>query len=243
MIPTHVKPLITVRPFCNGHSTCIIKKTIDKIEKKELTYPDYAQRKGIMWSDFWVNVAHPDLMEECTDTVKLTQVAGKLQRHYPQSVFNYPKVKNILCREILPKLFALIHTNQWAQLPEKVFAQFFLQRCSASEPMDWHQDPGEDYDITADFSLALMLSLQNDPTDGWNGGEFKIRPGSPTDEYKEEDVATIIPDFNQGIVFNNKINSHSVTQIFSIGAQSKRDLIVIPIYLGNPPKPKVAISH
>lgn len=235
---TRAKQLMIINPFfAKPQHIYTIKKTIDEIEQKKLSYPDYAQRKGIIWSDFWINTQKPNIIEECKETTKLTLVGEKLQKHNPESVFNYPAVKDILCQNILPKMFALIKTNDWTVLPEKIFAQFFLQRCHSSEPMHWHQDPGEDYDMMADFSLVLMLSQQNDPQHGWHGGEFKIRPGLPTDSYTENDVEYIIPNYNQAILFNNKTHSHAVTAITSNNIAGKRDLIVVPLYFGKIPQP------
>lgn len=232
------KQVITVKQFFDEvYPLCILKATIDTIEKKQLTYEDYAQRKGIIWSDFFVNTEKPEKIKECNNTIKLTLVGDKLEKHNPQSLFDYPDVKKILCHSILPKTFAYITAQKWAKLPKKVFAQFFLQRCHTSEAMDWHQDPGEDYDTMADFSLVLMLSEQNDLTHGWHGGEFKIRAGLPTDTYNEIDVTTIIPEYNQAILFNNKINSHSITTVSSTVAKTQRDLLVVPIYLDKLPMP------
>ncbi len=238
-----MRQLIISKPFFdNPHNIiCAIKKTIDKIERKRLSYPDYAARKGIIWSDFWINTQTPSVIEECKKNIKITLIDNKLQKHNPESIFNYPTLKNILCQDILPKTLTLIKTSGWSRLPEKVFAQFFLQRCETSEPMDWHQDPGEDYDTMADFSLALMLSNQNDPVYGWQGGTFKIRSGLPLDAYSENDVETIIPEYNQALLFNNKIHSHAVTAITS--THGKRDLIVVPLYLGKEPKPIIEFKE
>ena len=109
--------------------------------------------------------------------------------------------------------------------------------------MDWHQDPGEDFDTMADFSLVLMLSKQDDPEHGWDGGEFKIRAGLPTDAYEETDVTHITPRFNQAILFNNRLNTHSVTEVLSRVAKTKRDLIVVPLYFGKPPMPVLPVAE
>lgn len=234
------KQLATIKPFFTHDQTvCAIKKTIDQIQQKKLCYPDYAERRGIIWSDFWVSTNNPELIKECKNTVKLTRTANILQKQNPESIFQYPTLKNILCQHMLPKIFAFIRTNGWAKLPETLFAQFFLQRCHSSQVMDWHQDPGQDYDTMADFSLVLPLSQQNDPVYGWHGGEFTIREGLPTDPYNESDAQTIIPQYNQAILFNNKTHSHAVTAITSTNNQAQRDLIVVPLYLSHPPKPVV----
>lgn len=222
--------------FTKKHSIRTIRKTIDLIENKKLSYPDYDNRTGIIWSDFLVNTQNPETIQECKETIKLTIANNKLQRHNPESVFTYPAVKNILCQDILPRIFATIKINNWAYLPDKIFAQFFIQRCKSSPAMDWHQDPGGDYDTMADFSLVLMLSQQNDATHGWQGGEFKIRPGFPMDSYESE-VKTIVHEYNQAILFNNKIHSHAVSAITSHNNYGKRDLIVALLYLGKMPQP------
>jgi len=240
MLSTPIKELITIKPFFNSRNICAIKEAMRSIETQELTYRDYSQRSGGIWSDFWVNTTTPKIIEECKNTVKLTRVADKLEKQKPESVFNYPELKKILCKNILPQTFALIRTNGWATLPEKVFAQFFLQRCHTSEAMDWHQDPGEDYDTVADFSLVVMLSHQNNDVHGWQGGEFNIRSGLPNNTYNESDVTTLTQQFNQAILFNNKINSHSVTAITSNVEKTERDIIVVPIYLAKPPMPTVS---
>jgi hypothetical protein len=225
--------------FAKSQTIKTIRKTTDYVEQKKLAYPDYDKRKGIIWSDFFVNTQKPELIKECKNTIKLSLVEDTLQKNNPESIFTYPDLKNILCQQILPKTFALITTNGWAQLPHQIFAQFFLQRCHFSNTMHWHQDPGEDYDTMADFSLIIMLSKQNDPLYGWQGGEFKIRSGLPEDLHDESKVQTIVHEDNQAILFNNKIHSHMVTAITSENNQGKRDLIVLALYLGKVPKPYV----
>lgn len=235
---TQDKQLIIINPFFEQpHHIDTIKNISDEIEQNRLSYSDYAQRKGIIWSDFWIDTQGQNNIEECKDTIKLTLVDETLQKHNPESIFNYPVLKNILCQNILPKILTLITTNNWTLLPKKIFAQFFLQRCHSSEPMHWHQDPGEDYDLAADFSLVLMLSQQNDSQYGWRGGKFKIRSGLPTDPYNDNDIQTIIPQYNQALLFNNKTHSHAVTPITSENNNGKRDLIVIPLYFGRIPQP------
>lgn len=240
MVPTPIKQLITIKPFFNSNNICVIKETIRRVEKEKLTYRDYSGRTGIIWTDFWVNTQQPEIIRESKNTVKHTRLADKLVRQKPESVFNYPKLQKILCQEILPMTFALIRTEGWTRLPQTAFAQFFLQRCHTSEAMDWHQDPGEDYDTVADFSLVIMLSHQNNDVHGWQGGQFKIKAGLPNDTYNESDVTTLTQQFNQAILFNNKINSHSVTAITSSVEKTERDIIVVPIYLGKLPDPVVS---
>jgi hypothetical protein len=215
-----------------------IKKTIDDIEHKRLGYQDYAQRTGIIWSDVWVNTKQPIQLEECNETIKVTQVMGELANNNPQSIFTYPAIASIFSNEILPKTFEAIKT--WTPLREKVFAQIFLQRCSTSDPMDWHQDPGEEgyeIDSMADYSLVYMLSNQDDPEHGWIGGKFKVKPGLPSGDHDKKDVRKLIHCYNQAILFNNKLNSHAVTKITADSSNAQRDLIVIAIYLTKPPVP------
>ncbi len=103
--------------------------------------------------------------------------------------------------------------------------------------MDWHQDPGEDFTVMADYSLLLMLSDQDDPKHGWSGGEFKIKSGLPTEVCSHDAMQTIIPKYNQAILFNNKINSHMVAAVTTRLLKTKRDLLVIPLYFGAVPMP------
>lgn len=235
-----LRQLAVIKPFfTNPRSIHIIKNSINLIERKKLTYPDYDNRTGIMWSDFLVNTQRPQLIEECKNTIKLTRVNNILEKQNPESVFEHKAVKDILCQQILPKMLACITINGWAELPETAFGQFFLQRCNSSNAMEWHQDPGEDYNVAADFSLVIMLSEQNDPRYGWHGGEFNIRSEDPENPYHEQKVQTIIPKHNQAILFNNKLHSHAVTPIIGRNNEAQRDIIVVPLYLGKRPKPVV----
>ena len=229
-----------IHPFFSTEAAIVtLKKQMDKIERKNLGYPDYSKRTGLIWTDFFVNKEDPDIMKlrECKETVKLTEVNGKLQRHYPESMFDYPKVQAIVAQQILPKMFEIIERSGWAQLPPEFFAQLFIQRCHTSDAMDWHQDPGEDFTAMADYSLLLMLSDQNDHEHGWEGGELKIKAGLPTQECAYDEIQTIIPLYNQAILFNNKVNSHMVTAVTTQLLQTKRDLLVIPLYFEAIPMP------
>ncbi len=231
-----------IYPFFQNEAHIVaIKKRMDKMENKNLGYPDYAGRTGFIWTDFEVETENPNFMRACKDTVKLTEVEGKLQRHNPECMFTYPKIHKIVGQEILPKMFHEIESRNWAKLPPQVFAQLFIQRCHTSEAMAWHQDPGEDFTEMADYSLLLMLSDQHDPEYGWEGGEFSIKSGLPTDNCAQEDIQTIIPRYNQAILFNNKQNSHMVTAVTTQLFKTKRDLLVIPIYCGAIPMPVVQL--
>ena len=230
MLKRPVRQLSVIKPFLSNVSTiATIKKIMDEIEVKKLGYEDYSKRTGLIWSDVLVKTAKEAKIVKEFDTEKVTQVLGALKTHKPQSILNYPTLESIVSKEILPKMFDTI--SAWIKLPETVFAQIFFQRCSASEAMDWHQDPGEDFEPQADYSVVLMLSEQGDSTHGWAGGEFKIRPGLPEDKYNEKDVETIIPCYNQAIIFNNQINNHAATAVSPLMQESKRDIIVIPINL------------
>jgi hypothetical protein len=242
ILPLHcamapLRQLAIIKPFfAKAQTIHTIRNTINLIERKKLTYPDYDNRSGIIWSDFLVNLKRPERITECKNTVKFTLVNNELQQQNPESVFKHAQLKNILCQEILPKTFAYIRTNNWAILPETIFAQFFLQRCCVGEAMSWHQDPGENYDTMADFSLVIMLSEQNHPTHGWDGGEFKIREGLPNNTYHENEVKTIIPQYNQAFLFNNKTYSHRINAITCKNNQAQRDIIVVPLYLEKMPQ-------
>jgi hypothetical protein len=132
-----------------------------------------------------------------------------------------------------------IHENKWAHVPDRAWAQFFLQRCEKSEAMEFHQDPGEDYegDKAAGFTLILMLSKKNDPEHGWKGGKLKIKAGLPADECDDADVTVLELKHNQALIFNNKLNSHAVTKVSGIAGKTKRDLMVVTLYLTGLPKP------
>lgn len=235
--PKPVQQLSLVKPFCSDPETiAVIRAAMDRIENRKLGYEDYSQRTGLLWSDVLVKTGEiADIVEEFP-TKKATQVRGSLVAQSPQSIMDYPVLKSILSKEILPKMFQTVRT--WTKLPEEVYAQIFFQRCSTSEPMDWHQDLGEDYDPQSDFSLVLMLSEQDDPEHGWHGGTFKIKPGLPESKCDDADVQEITPRYNQGIIFNNLLNSHSVTAVSPKRAQAQRDLIVIPINLTKLPLKK-----
>jgi len=230
MHKTLVEQCEIIRPFFSDVSEIeTIKVVMDKIETEKLGYDDYSKRTGLIWSDVLVKTSgQPEIVQEFK-TTKVTQVGQSLVAHEPQSILNYPAAKAIVCNTIFPRMFKVIAA--WTQLPENIYVQIFFQRCSTSEPMDWHQDPGEDYNPQANYSLVLMLSEQDDPKYGWSGGEFKIRPGLPEDKYNEADVETIMPHFNQGIIFNNQLNSHAATEVTTKLEKAKRDIIVIPINL------------
>src|SRR5579872_5776074 len=115
-----------IYPFLEQASIVAIKKTMDKIEKKGLGYPDYSGRLGGIWTDFVVNAQNPSKMTVCENTVKLTEVNGKLQQHNPECMFSYPKIQKIVGEEILPKMFYEIKSRGWAQLPPLVSAQLFI---------------------------------------------------------------------------------------------------------------------
>lgn len=243
-VPTAVRdtpiPQLAVlkKYFKDAGTIPTITKVMDEIENKGLGYPDYAKRTGLIWSD--VSVKHKGVVEilEEFKTKKATLVDEGLKDQNAQSILDYPKLKAIVCEQVLPKMLEHISTWEKKDLPEKVFAQIFFQRCNVSEAMDWHQDPGEDYDPQAHYSLVLMLSRQSDPVHGWKGGKFFIRKGLPEDKYSESDVKTIIPRYNQGILFNNQINCHATTPVEAKTDKTARDIIVITICLNQLPKKK-----
>ena len=174
-------------------------------------------------------------MKECKDTIKLTKVDGILTHHNPESMFSYPSVQAIVGWEILPKIFSHIEGNGWAKLPAEVFAQLFIQRCRTSEAMNWHQDPGEDFSVMADYTFLLMLSHQNDSLHGWDGGELKLKQGTPIQLCPTDKIQTIIPEYNKAVLFNNKCNSHMVTEVTTQYLKAKRDLLVITLYFDKLP--------
>jgi hypothetical protein len=216
--------------FPNTQTIETIQRSMDEIENKKLGYDDYSKRTGLIWSDVLVKNAMPAEIVEEYKTTKVTKVSETIVEQTPESILNYLALKLIVCNEILPKMFEAVGALG-AHLQETVFAEIFFQRCCASEAMGWHQDPGEDFEPQADYSLVLMLSDKDDPDYGWTGGEFKIRSGLPEDKYDEADVETIIPEYNQAILFNNRINSHATTEVVPKTEKSKRDIIVIPINL------------
>ena len=234
MIPFYAQQCMRSKNFLPQKSIYVIRKTADQIVERQLSYEDYDKRKGIIWSDLVIETQPTKIMGEWKKSIKLTLVDGKIQKHNPESIMHYPHLKDILQQQILPKTFALLTIQRWVPLPlpKKIFAQFFLQRCHSSDAIAWHQDPGEDYTQMADFSLVLPLSEKNDLIHGWHGGDFKIRPGLPNEQYNEKDVRTIIHEYNQAVLFNNKQHSHAVTAITSPTNQGKRDLIVVTLYVG-----------
>lgn len=232
-----VEQLSVIKSFLSNSQTIeTIKKVMDDIEEKKLGYDDYSNRTGLVWSDHAVKTSNPAELIHEFQTRKATRVFKELRTNNPQSLLSYPALHEIVSNEILPKLFKAVEI--WTELPGTVFAQIFFQRCSTSEPMDWHQDPGEDYDPQADYSLVLMLSDQDDPQYGWSGGEFKIRSGLPEEKFDETTVETIIPRYNQAVIFNNQINSHATTEVVPKGQLAKRDIIVIPFNMTTLPVKK-----
>ncbi len=232
-----IKELAIVRSFFSDTKTiATIKAIMDEIENKRLGYEDYSKRTGLVWSDVLVKTGRKANIVKEFKTTKVTQVRETLMAQSPQSILHYPVLQSIVSDEILPKMFETVKT--WTKLPEEIYAQVFFQRCSSSEAMNWHQDPGEDYDPQAHYSLVLMLSEQDDPEHGWHGGKFKIRSGLPEDKYDDADVQEIIPRYNQGIIFNNQLNSHAATQVIPKLEKAKRDIIVIPINLTKLPVKK-----
>jgi hypothetical protein len=231
-----IHQLALIKPFFNKLTTitkCI--HTMDDIENKGLSYPDYDKRTGCIFSEFWVKTQHPEKMQEIERRKIRVLVDEKLHDFNAESSFDYPHIQKIIAHKILPKTFQCIEEHQWAPLPKKVFIQFFLQRCHIGNAMDWHQDPGPYYDLMADYALVLMLGKQDDPEHGWIGGEFKIKTGLPADSQQEINAQTIIHEQNQAVLFNNLCNSHAVTAILSAVQKSKRDIIVVHIFFKKQP--------
>jgi hypothetical protein len=228
----------TVFPyFKDQRSIATIKMIMDEVQKNGRCYDDYSNRSGVMWSDVEVTTAEPSTILWEFNTEKATEVGGKLQTQKPVSVLDSQQLKTIFENEVFPPLFKAVRA--WTDLPDTVFAQIFLQRCCASDAMDWHQDPGEDYAPQANYSLVLMLSEKDDPEQGWTGGEFKIKPGLQDEPCEDTQVKSIEHRYNQGIIFNNQINSHAVSAIASLaGKTAKRDIIVIPFHMTQLPVKK-----
>lgn len=230
-----VKELAIIKkfiPYINDIN--LITRDLDTIENNKLGYPDYSSRTGLIWSDVEVGTGNPSNIIKEYVTEKVTLVNGELQLQTAQSLLAYPETKKIVCTVLLPRIFEQI--EYWKKshdttftMPKTMYAQIFFQRCSTSEPMDWHQDPGEDYDPQANYSCVLLLTDQHDLKYGWNGGEFKIRSGLPEDLYEEKDVQTIIPQYNQAIIFNNQKNSHAATAVIPRYKKAQRDLMVITL--------------
>jgi hypothetical protein len=232
-----IQELEIVNNYLPEKSITTIKKVMDEIEEKKLYYPDYAGRKGVLWSDVWVAKKEKSLqITESKNTIKVSNPEDSVEKREPQSIFNYSGMSEIFAQEILPPMLNVV--EKWTTVPPKLFAQLFVQRCTTSDHMDWHQDPGEDYDVMANHSLVLYLSEQKNKKQGWTGGEIEIRPGLPTDKYYDSDVMTIIPQYNQGIIFNNQNNSHAVTKVIPNSKETKRDIIVA-MWSKEPPKAKV----
>lgn len=228
-----VKQLTLINPFFHKNKTITqLTESMDFIENEKLSYPDYDKRTGLIFSEFSVNTAQPEEMKELPRRKVRVLVGDKLQDYSAQSPFDYPTIQKILAKKILPTTFNCITENNWAVLPKKIIAGFYLQRCHNGDPMDWHQDPGEYCDPQANFSLVLMLGEQSDSQYGWTGGEFKVKPGLPEDDHREADVKTILHEYNQGVLFNNQINSHAVTEVLATTPKSKRDIVVLMLYFG-----------
>ena len=218
-----------MRNFFDAGAIAALRETMDNIEARGDWYEDYSGRRGKIWTDAEIDTSNGNILQEL-DTAKATEVDGVLRRQKVQSIMSYPTVRSIVCGQVFPRMLKIVESWEEKKLPKTVFSQIFLQRCTTSEGMDWHQDPGEDYDPQAQYSLIIMLSRQDHPKEGWEGGEFKIKPGLPKDIYDEDDVATIMPCCNQGILFNNQLNSHSVTPVTSTTGTSKRDLLIVTLH-------------
>jgi 2-oxoglutarate-Fe(II)-dependent oxygenase superfamily protein len=232
-----IQELEIVNNYLPEKSIAMIKTFMDDIEKNKLDYPDYAGRKGVLWSDVWGKKDKESLkITESKNTIKVSNSEGSVEKREPQSIFNYSGMPKVFAKEILPTMLNVV--QKWTPVPSNFFAQLFVQRCNTSDPMAWHQDPGEDYDVMANHSLVLYLSEQDKKEEGWHGGEFKIRSGFPTDKYDDSEVMTIIPRYNQGVIFNNQLNSHAVTKVIPNSPNTKRDIIVA-MWSKEPPKPKI----
>jgi hypothetical protein len=234
-----IEQLAIIPNFLTAAGVATAQRTMRTMEATQKTYYDYGARKGGIWSDFWVSTDNPNPTHECEGRVRLTQVAEQLvatpKSRLAESLFDYPEMRNVLAQEILPSMFALIRTKGWTTLPENVFTQFYLQSCGTSKAMDWHQDPGEpEWDTMAHYSLVLMLGKQDDPVHGWQGGEFRIRPGKPQDTDPVK-ATTILHKYNQAVLFNNQLNCHRAEAVTGT-ENSQRDLIVTMIYLEKAPE-------
>ncbi len=216
-----------IDPFLHDSGdVAMIKDVMHEIEVRAKGYPDYSGRLGGIWSDVLVNTTGKIFILKEFDTIKATEVNGVLKQQHPQSLLAYPIVQSIMCNTIFPRMFKTM--GRWTPLPPELYAQVFLQTCSGSKAMDWHQDPGEDYEPEAtDFSLVGWLSDRNDPEHGWDGGEFMIRPGRRLDSYTQTDITTLTPKFNTALLFNNAAHSHAVTAIVPKKETTRRDLMVI----------------
>lgn len=231
-----VKECACVCPFVADTTKIdVIRKHMDDIESRNLDYKDYSRRKGIIWSDVLLKVYFDRVaIVKEYDTEKVTRVEETYdpEERKPQSIMDYPALCDIFCQDILPRMLDTI--RKWKpEIPETINANLFLQRSDTSDSMPWHQDLGEDYDPQDDYSAVLLLSKQDDPSNGWEGGVFQIRAGLPTDSYDENNVQKIIPQYNQAIIFNNQINSHAVTPVTKKeGCIAKRDLAIAGICFG-----------
>lgn len=222
--------------FKSGQDIAAAMDTMSEIQKHKQDYHDYANRRGGIWSDVKVRRGPQIKIIKEYPTKKVSLVNDALETHNPPSIFDYPAFKTVLLTKMLPKMFDIV--EQWTELPDNIYTQIFLQRCTDSDPMDWHQDPGDDYDPQAEFSGVFYFSDQTNPIYGWEGGEFSIRQGLPTNPYDQADVTTIIPRYNQAIIFNNRRNTHAVTAIKAKTEESRRDIAVITLSTDQLPRAK-----
>jgi hypothetical protein len=220
-----------------------IEKDIDRIEAMQVTYKDYSGRLGAAWTDGRVRKANPASFVEEYNSRKVTAADAaeqEVQERYPQSITHYPALLSAVCDEALPRMIRAVEELTGIKLPDEIDVQIFFQRCSTSDAMGWHQDPGEEYphDAQALCSMVVALTDQDDPVYGWRGGEFKIRPGLPESSYNQEEVTTITHAFNQAVIFDNRENSHSVTPVIPKTVMGMRDLLIILLYDRGMPKEK-----
>lgn len=207
-----------------------LKLWIESMHDK--VYQDFDNRIGVSWDDYW--------LDRKTDTVRIDPVAkfvtidGTDVEQKPASIFNYSDISKILLKDLLPRYFE--HVAQHIALPDTVYLQTFVLRSvltdiekNKTQLVRWHQDPSE-YGTIGDYTLVLMLSDHTNPTEGWDGGELLIKNGLPADQTP---AIKITPRHNQAIMFNNKLNSHMVTNIQHRN-KGVRDVVIINLYLEDP---------
>jgi hypothetical protein len=234
------QPYKVMRNFLDAKGIGVLRGAMDAIKKENLENPDYEKRPELLWSDVVVKISkekdgtdalYAKIVEEVEefDTTKAKPLDGSLQQHKTPSLMSYPLIQSIICDDVFPRMLNAVESWEKKKLPKKFFSQICLQRGNTSEGRDWHQDPSEGCSQQADYALFILLSREDHPTEGWNGGEFKIRPSLPHNKHTESEVTTIMPCCNQGILFNNQANSHPITPVTCTTGISKRDLLIITL--------------
>lgn len=238
---TIIYPVLTVEKMKTLKEWLNYLKGAEKIER------GFDSRILFTWDYFRIKPQIPisELIERCDDDFPVfTVVDDNPYKPNPESIFDYPEISSIILEDIIPQILKVIPKltaiPQEKLLVRTEFHQLYITKNIRDQPNDihWHQDPGTNYGFKSDYTTVIMLSDQNDPKHGWDGGKFLLKPGLPAGT---TDFVTLTPRYNQAILFNNKENSHAVTKITKNEDQeTERSILIVEFYLQEPsPEEKI----